>query len=262
MRMLTLGTFLLALAEPTVQGWMEQAFYPVLFLALVAASLGVPIPEDVPLIAAGVILNTRPGVASWEWTLVVALAGIMSGDVILYRLGQRWGPEVFRHRWVCWLITPRRLERTRARFQRYGMGMCFFGRFLMGVRAGMCLTAGVTRFPFWRFALADLSGALVSAPFFVWLGHWGARTLPLLEAYVSGIKWVLLGLALLVLVGLVAYQVRNRGHRQQRDACGPGTGAGQMPVRRRWAPDGRPAVRQLAGRSGAGQEAQALGRRP
>jgi membrane protein DedA with SNARE-associated domain len=62
-----------------VQDWMQHAFYPVLLLVLVAASLGVPVPEDVPLIAAGVILSQHPGVATWTGTLLIALLGVMWG---------------------------------------------------------------------------------------------------------------------------------------------------------------------------------------
>jgi membrane protein DedA with SNARE-associated domain len=187
-------------------GPMQHAFYPVLLLVLLAASLGVPIPEDVPLIAAGVILSQHPGLATWTGTLLIALLGIMCGDVILYVLGGRWGPEVCQHRWVNWLITPARLERMSQRFNRYGMWMCFFGRFFMGVRAAMCITAGVTRLPFWRFVLADLAGALLSIPLFVWLGYWFASMVPTLRAYVHLTEWVLLAIALVILLGFIAYR--------------------------------------------------------
>lgn len=203
MRLLIVAIPLLSL---DVQGWMQHAFYPVLLLVLVTASLGVPIPEDVPLIAAGVILSQQPGLATWTGTLLTALLGIMCGDVILYVMGKRWGPEVCRHRWVNSLITPARLERMARRFNRYGMWMCFFGRFFMGVRAAMCITAGVTRLPFWRFVLADLAGALVSIPLLVWLGFWFANTVPTLKAYVHVIQWALLAMAVVILGGFVAYR--------------------------------------------------------
>lgn len=203
MRLLIVAMLLLSW---DLQGWMQHAFYPVLLLVLVAASLGVPIPEDVPLIAAGVILSQQPGLATWAGTLLIALLGIMCGDVILYVLGGRWGPEVCQHRWVNWLITPARLERMTRQFNRYGMWMCFSGRFFMGVRAAMCITAGVTRLPFWRFLLADLAGAIVSIPLFVWLGFWFANLVPLLSTYVHVIQWVLLAIAVIILAGFIAYR--------------------------------------------------------
>lgn len=199
-------TLALMLLMPDVQGWMQHAFYPVLLLVLVAASLGVPIPEDVPLLAAGVILSHQPEAVTWAGTLAVALIGIMSGDVILYALGSIWGQDVCRHRWVNRLITPARLERMTAKFHRYGMLVCFFGRFFVGVRAAMCITAGVTRLRYWKFMLADLAGALLSVPLFIWLGYWFAGMLPTVKAYVHFIQWILLGLALAALAGFVIYR--------------------------------------------------------
>jgi membrane protein DedA with SNARE-associated domain len=84
----------LSLAAPgNIQESMQVAFYPVLLSLLVLASLGVPIPEDIPLIVSGMLLRTHPGIASWPGTLLVAMTGIMAGDLILFRLGRRWRPS-------------------------------------------------------------------------------------------------------------------------------------------------------------------------
>jgi membrane protein DedA with SNARE-associated domain len=197
-RMLMGFQMLLAIDEAVMVNFLAQAFYPLLLLVFVIASLGLPIPEDIPLIAAGIILRTQPEVASWPGALTVSLIGIMSGDIILYSLGRRWGSNVFSHRSVRWIMTPQRMEMMTEKFHRYGVWMCFFGRFMMGVRAVMCMTAGVTRFPFWKFFLADFCGALLSVPFFIVIGYAFAGMLPQLEAYIKGAKWIVLGLVALV----------------------------------------------------------------
>jgi len=188
---------------------MQQAFYPVLFSILVLASLGLPIPEDIPLIAAGVLLRTSPGIATWAGTLAVALVGVMLGDLVLYAIGRWWGRDVVRHRSVNWLITPARFERACARFHRYGVWFCFFGRFIVGVRAAMCLTAGATHFPYWRFFLADFIGAAASVPLFLYLGYWFAGMLPTLERYLAEAQWTLLAVGLVV-IGVLFFAYRYR----------------------------------------------------
>ncbi len=211
MRCFVLATLLAAVNEVGhVEAWMEEAYYPALLIILIVASLGVPIPEDIPLIAAGVLLKTH-GIASWHGTLIVALIGIMSGDLVLYTLGRRWGPDVVSHRSVRWLITPRRFTRLSAEFQRHGTWMCFVGRFIVGVRAAMCMTAGATRFPYWRFFLADFCGALLSVPLFVGLGYFGAYMLPRLMSYLRGVEALVTAVAAIaVAVLLIAYAVRKR----------------------------------------------------
>ncbi len=204
--------------EAGVQSLLEHAFYPALLLIFIIASLGVPIPEDIPLIAAGIILKTQPQIATWTGTLLISAVGIMSGDTILYSLGRRWGPDVFSHRSVRWLISPARLRLFARRFHRWGVWFCFFGRLLMGVRAAMCLTAGVTRFPFWKFFLADLAGACMSIPIFVGLGYGFAHMLPTLETYVVGVRWTVGVVAVLVIAAIVIYEWRHLRYRRRRKA--------------------------------------------
>ncbi len=194
-----------------VQAWMHQAFYPVLLLILIIASLGVPIPEDIPLIVAGVLLRTEDGIASWYGTILVALVGVLTGDLVLYMLGQRWGADVVNHRSVRWIVTPDRFTRLSRRFRVHGTWFCFFGRFLLGVRAAMCLTAGATHFPLWRFLLADFTGALLSVPLFIGLGYWFAGVIPQLREYMRDVQvvmWIGGGVALLILA--LVYRARRR----------------------------------------------------
>lgn len=184
--------------------WAVQvgAVYPAILGILVIASLGVPIPEDVPLILAGVILRTEPRAATWFGVILVSLIGIMSGDLVLYTLGKRWGRGVFNHKWVSRLVTPDRFDWLADKFHSYGVWACFFGRFLMGIRAAMCLTAGATRFPYWKFFLADFAGALLSVPFFVGVGYVCADNWELALTYMKDAQGiVLVSLAVFALVG-------------------------------------------------------------
>jgi membrane protein DedA with SNARE-associated domain len=204
------GLNILALAAAgTVQGLMETAFYPALLAILVLASLGLPIPEDVPLLVAGVILQTHEGVATWPGAITVSLIGIMVGDLVLYSMGKRWGRDVVRHRWVRTMITAERFDKMAARFHRNGLWMCFCGRFIMGVRAMMCITAGATRFPYWKFFLADFVGALISVPAFIFLGYRFAGVLPTLRRTLGQAQWLVVALVAVVVLAYVLYEWRK-----------------------------------------------------
>ncbi|MBI5864221.1 MAG: DedA family protein [Planctomycetes bacterium] len=227
MRMLLAATFLLAITDGNIYAWLEAAFYPALLLIFIIASLGIPIPEDIPLIAAGVILKTSPHVATWPGAIAVSLLGIMSGDMILYNLGRRWGPNVFSHRSVAWLITPKRMTIMTERFHEYGTWACFFGRFMVGVRAMMCLTAGVTRFPFWKFFIADFCGALLSVPFFIGLGYFFANMLDSLKEWIADVQTTLGAIIGLVVVGIVWFEFRRLKKIRQADLAEPAGAAAE-----------------------------------
>ncbi len=218
-RLAAISPALILLADAGyVQGWMQDAFYPVLLGILVIASLGVPIPEDIPLIAAGVLLKTHPGIASWTGTMIVALIGIMSGDLVLYTLGRWWGPGVVEHRFVRRLLTRQRFLKMSAKFHQHGIWMVFFGRFFLGIRAAMCLTAGATHYPYPRFFLADCAGAILSIPLFVVLGYLFAGMLPTLRAYMKGVQLIILVVIVVAVAGIVAYMWwrRRRAARSAR----------------------------------------------
>jgi membrane protein DedA with SNARE-associated domain len=57
-------------------------------------------------------------------------------------------------------------------FERYRSWVLFVRRFLPGLRAPIFFTVGSTRVKFWKFFFFDGLAALISVPFFVWLGHW------------------------------------------------------------------------------------------
>jgi membrane protein DedA with SNARE-associated domain len=101
----------------------------------------------------------------------------------------------------------------------HGTWFCFLGRFIVGVRAAMCLTAGATGFPLWRFFLADLAGAVISVPLFVLLGYWFAGMLPQLWSYMRDVQlglWLIGAVVLLVL--LIVYRKRRERRALRRSA--------------------------------------------
>ena len=73
----------------SVQQWMAAGGYFVLFGLLFACGLGLPLPEDIPLLAAGVMI------ANGKMTLAIAgvcaWCGIIAGDCVLYHLGKAMG---------------------------------------------------------------------------------------------------------------------------------------------------------------------------
>ncbi len=102
------------------------------------------------------------------------------------------------------------------KFDQYGNRMLFFARFLPGMRTTVYLTAGTThRVSFLRFLLIDTLAALISVPFWVYLGYFGADNHEWLVKWMhrgQSSLWVLVGI--LVLVILVLWW-----RRKHRDRC-------------------------------------------
>ncbi|MBL9203390.1 MAG: DedA family protein [Opitutaceae bacterium] len=192
-----------------------------LFLVLVGCGLGIPMPEDIVLIAAGICAANLG--QPWLVTTAIMYAGVMIGDSIIFALGRHFGPRLLTMPWLLKLFPAEKQERARARFVRHGRKGLFFARFLPGIRAPFFCTAGAMHVPYLRFVLYDGLAALVSVPVFVFLGHWiGLRFAEnvdaLREAVANTHAWTLAATAVLVLALAIVVFVAWRRRRRSRPA--------------------------------------------
>ena len=83
-----------------LQELLARSTYTGILVTLLLGSLGVPIPEEMPIAAAGIL--SHEGLARWWLALPVCLLGVLSGDVVLYWVGRHWGEHVLAWRVVRW----------------------------------------------------------------------------------------------------------------------------------------------------------------
>lgn len=196
------------LLSQLVTYFAEHGYIAVL-LALLLCSVGVPIPEDITLVAGGVIAGL--GFANVHVMFAVALLGVIAGDLTMFALGHHFGARLLRWRWVARLLTPERYALVQQKFERYGNRLLFVARFLPGMRTAVFVTAGLThRVPAWRFVLFDGTAALISVPVWIYLGYFGANNHEWLVKWIhrgqTGL-WIVLGL---LAIALAVYWWRRR----------------------------------------------------
>ena len=137
-----------------IQQFIEHFTYAGLFLTLFAAGLGLPIPEEVAIIAGGVLAHEH--VVHWWIALPVCILGVLGGDVALYAIGHHWGERVLEWRVVRRVLTPEREETLKARYRQHGAKIVFAAaRMPMTCRAANTIL---------KFVLVDAAAAIVSVP--------------------------------------------------------------------------------------------------
>ena len=180
-----------------VEGWFEWGGYFILFGLLFACGLGLPMPEDIPLLAAGYFIALDK--FQWIPVAVVAWLGIIGGDCVLYSFGRRYGLNITRVPFIGKHVTRERILRAEELFERWGIWVVAIGRMFAGIRGAMVVAAGATRFSFLKFVIADGLAALVSGGLFVWLGYWAGKKLGSISEMRAKIKdyehWVFIALA-------------------------------------------------------------------
>jgi membrane protein DedA with SNARE-associated domain len=187
-----------------VQPWLQSGGYGVLFLLLFACGLGLPLPEDIPLIASGILIAKHQ--MYLHWVAPVAWFGIIAGDCVLYTFGYRFGrgittrvPLIGKH------VTAARLERAEVLFARWGIIVVAVGRLFAGIRGAMVVAAGVSRFKFAKFIVADGLAAIVSGGMFLGLGYWFGSNMGKLWEKAHEFKIVLMCAAGCLAVGIFFY---------------------------------------------------------
>ncbi|MBL9216978.1 MAG: DedA family protein [Opitutaceae bacterium] len=140
------------------------------FLILILCGLGLPVPEDIVLVAAGALgeIDGR----TWMEVSALMYVGVMLGDSTIFFAGRFFGTRLRSSRWFQRYFSEKKQGKVEDLFDRYHSWVLFVGRFLPGLRAPIFFTAGSTRVKFLKFFFFDGLAALVSVPFFVWLGHW------------------------------------------------------------------------------------------
>ncbi len=143
------------------------------FIALVAAGVGFPIPEEVPVVTGGVLVGNNQDELRWWIMLPVCIAGVVISDGLLYSIGRFWGPRLLEYRWIkTRLLTEERLQHIEDNFRRYGVKILLFARFLPAIRSPIFITAGLMRLSFTRFLIADGIYAIPGVSLLFFLGFW------------------------------------------------------------------------------------------
>lgn len=181
-----------------------QNGYVAVFIALMVCGAGLPLPEDVTLVAGGVIAGL--GYANVHAMFGLCMFGVLLGDTAIFLLGHHYGARMMRWRLVAKVLTPRRYAMVQEKFDHYGNRVLFFARFLPGMRTTVYVTAGAThRVSTLRFLLIDTLAALISVPFWVYLGYLGANNHEWLMKWMhrgQNSLWLLVALILLALLAL------------------------------------------------------------
>jgi undecaprenyl-diphosphatase len=144
--------------------------YPGLFTFCVLSGILVPVPEDVPLIYAGI----RIANSEWAWvpTLIVAISGVFIRDMLAFGMGRWLGERILTesHRFARW-AGPKKVERARSLFERHDVGAIFLGRLFIGFRVPVFLVAGALGVPVRRFAVWNMAALILTVPLILVLGY-------------------------------------------------------------------------------------------
>lgn len=148
------------------QPYLRSYGYLALFFGILLEDFGLPIPGEALLIASA----AWAALGHFHILLVVAtgVAAAVIGDNIGYAIGHFGGCKVALRYGHYVFLTEKRLHAMEARFNRHGGKIIVVARFLEGLRQFNGLVSGTLRYPWRRFLVFNMIGAVL------WVCAWGS----------------------------------------------------------------------------------------
>lgn len=192
--------------EQAVQFFVEHGSYGLMIAALIAAGLGLPLPEDIVMIS-GAILAQR-GLTDL-WLTVAALAfGVFAGDSALFFLAKRIGPGIYKWRPIQRMMPEPRRKYVEGLMEKHGSLVVFFARHVAGFRGPTFAIAAIHGISYTRFIIADMIALAISLPLWMGLGWFFAERWDDLFAYTqTAERTITVGVLLVVAVLVIGHYV-------------------------------------------------------
>jgi membrane protein DedA with SNARE-associated domain len=183
---------------------------------LLLCGMGLPIPEDISLIAAGYF--SWKGVLNVHWAFAICFAAVIIGDTAAFFMGRYFGRWVLASQLARRYFTPRRQLRVRAYFRKFGNRVVLVGRFTPGLRFTIFFTAGTLHLRPSVFFIYDFAAAAFSVPVLVYSAWFFGGQIDHVVSYARRTEHGIL--VLLLIVGTVLGVKAWRRHRKKLSAQG------------------------------------------
>lgn len=152
------------------------AVYSFIILFMTASSFGLPIPEEMTLVSAGLVAYMAmhpdkfpppsPNAEGVNLTLlsIICFLAVLGSDILIYFIGRLFGPKIVKSKFFNKQIGPKNFDKINKIFMKYSHWACGLFRFTPGVRFPGHMTCGLMGVPLWKFIAIDGSAALISVP--------------------------------------------------------------------------------------------------
>lgn len=207
----------MALADnPIAELLLQYAYepltvYTLIILLLTASSFGLPFPEEIVLLSAGLLahIGSNPALypppspdaigVSVPITATVCFFAVFLSDFLVFWLGRRYGSAMLQHPWAQKLISPKGFEKIAEWTAKFGPLACGVFRFTPALRFPGHFACGATGVKYSTFILVDGMAALLSVPTqVVLMAYFGEEILSVLK----NVK-IVLAITIVVIVAVV-----------------------------------------------------------
>ncbi len=168
----------------TIQEWIQQYGYWIIFLGIMLENAGIPLPGETITLVGGFLAGD--GELRYPLVLLSAVAGAILGDSAGYWLGRWGGLPALETVGKLFRMPVDEIAIAREKFRGSADRAVFFGRFIAILRIFAGPMAGLSGMPYSRFLFFNATGALIWGTATTGVAYYAGTLIPL-ETLVSGV---------------------------------------------------------------------------
>jgi len=150
--------------------------YGFIVMFMLASSYGLPIPEELVLVSAGLVAYMAhnpakfpppyPGAQGVDVVTlcIVCFLAVFLSDLQVYLIGKYFGARIIKTKFFQKQVAGEGFNKINLFFQKYGGLACGVFRFTPGLRFPGHLSCGLLGIPLWKFVAIDVLAAGLSVP--------------------------------------------------------------------------------------------------
>jgi membrane protein DedA with SNARE-associated domain len=201
--------------QPVLPGFLNSLSGPLehyglwaILLLVLVEDFGIPLPGETVLIAGAIFAGSgRINVVALG--LVGFFAAVL-GDNIGYTIG-RFGGRALVDRWGRYIfLTPERLDKAEAFFERHGGKIITIARFIEGLRQANGIIAGITKMHWLRFGAFNALGAALWVGTWVSIGYFAGQHITTIYNDITRYSVYVAIAAVVVIAAWIAQRLRKR----------------------------------------------------
>lgn len=155
---------------------LSQYGYLAIVVMLSLGIVGLPIPDETLMLFIGYLASIH--MLNFYLSVFFSFVGSVTGMTVSYVIGRKLGYAII-EKYGKWIgLTPKRYEKVRVWFSKYGIWTVLFSYFIPGVRHASGYISGIGVMPFKKYLLICCIGAIIWTVVFISIGYFvGVRYL-------------------------------------------------------------------------------------
>ncbi|MBE9917055.1 DedA family protein [Paenibacillus donghaensis] len=149
--------------------FISQYGYLAVVLLMGLGIVGLPVPDETMMIFLGYLSSMK--ILNYAFSIVFSFIGSILGMTVSYLIGNKIGYAII-EKYGKWIgLTPKRYEKVKAWFSKYGIWTLLFSYFIPGIRHAAGYISGISSMPFKKYLLICCTGAVIWTILFISIGY-------------------------------------------------------------------------------------------